>query len=94
MRLLATTLILVFAIIVTLGLAISLQEVFGINIGSVLNLQGQKIINVGAPTVAGDAATWDFVNSVAGTLQTRVTGACGAGQVIYTVNPDGSVLCQ
>lgn len=43
--------------LITLGLAISLQGVFGINIGSVLNLQGNKITNVGAPTAAGDVAT-------------------------------------
>ena len=55
---------------ITLGLAVSLQGVFGLNITGILtgplNLGTNKIINVGAPTGPGDVATWDFVNSAAG----------------------------
>ena len=54
----------VFAVIITLGFAVSLQGVFGVNIGSVLNLQGLKITNVGTPVNPGDAATKSYVDSV------------------------------
>ncbi len=82
------------AFLIVLGLAISLQSVFGINIGNVLNLQGFKITNVGTPTLAGDAATKGFVDSVAAALQTRVSGTCPAGQGIRVVNTDGTVACE
>jgi len=62
--------ILALVFFITLGLAVSLQEVFGINIAGVLtgplNLGNNKITNLGPPTAAGDAATWDFVNSMTG----------------------------
>ncbi len=84
----------VFIFVVTLVLTVGLQDVFGINIGNVLNLQGFKITNVGTPTLAGDAATKGFVDSVAAALQTRVSGTCPVGQIIRVINADGSVTCS
>ncbi len=60
----------VFAVIITLGLAISLQGVFGLNIAGILagplNLGTNKITNLGTPTLAGDATTKGYVDSAVG----------------------------
>ena len=90
------TTLLLLTFLITLGLAISLQGVLGVNIGSVLNMQNLKIINLGTPTAAGDAATKGFVDSVLNTTvyQARITGSCASGQIIRVVNGDGTVICQ
>ena len=91
-----TIFLVVLTFLTTLGLAISLQEVLGINIGSVLNLGGNKITNLGTPTAAGDAATRGYVDTVLNTtaFQARITGSCVPGQIIRVVNGDGTVACQ
>ena len=87
---------LILTFLITLGLAISLQSVFGINIGSSLNFSpaGNKITNVGPPVGAGDAATWDFVNTVASGKQNTITGSCPIGQGIRVVAANGTVTCE
>ena len=92
----ATLFLVVLTLLTTLGLAISLQGVLGINIGSVLNLGGNRITNLGTPLPGNpsDAATKGFVDSAASVLQTRVSGSCPLGQGIRTVNVDGTVACE
>ncbi|MBI1888423.1 MAG: hypothetical protein HYS15_00595 [Candidatus Spechtbacteria bacterium] len=87
--------LLIFVVFLT-GLAISLQGVFGINIGNILNLQGNKITNVGTPTVAGDAATKGLLDSTFNTInfQAKITGSCAVGKVIRVINQDGTVICE
>lgn len=66
----------------------------GATLGGILNLQGNRISNVGSPSVSGDVATKGFVDSQTSNLQTRISGSCPAGKVIRAVNPDGSVVCE
>ena len=90
-----TIFLVVFTSLITLGLAISLQSVFGIGIGSNLDFGGiRRIIGLPIPIGTGDAATWDFVNTVASGKQNTITGSCPIGQIIRVVNADGTVACQ
>ena len=66
----------------------------GTTLGGILNLQGNKITNVGSPSAAGDAATKGFVDSETSGLQTRVTGSCPVGQGVRAIAAGGSVTCQ
>ena len=89
------TTLLLLTFLTTLGLAISLQGVFGIGIGSNLDFGGiRRIIGLPTPTGAGDAATWDFVNTVASGKQNTIIGSCPIGQIIRVVNGNGTVACQ
>jgi len=72
----------------------SLGVTGGATFGGMLNLQGNKVTNVGVPTSAGDVATKGFVDSQTSGLQKRVTGSCSGGQVIRIINQDGSVVCE
>ena len=71
----------------------SLGVTGGASFGGILNLLGNKIINVGLPTSAGDVATKGFVDSQTSNLQKRITGSCPAGQIIRVINSDGTVEC-
>ena len=71
------------AVIITLGLAISLQSVFGLNIAGTLagplNLGGNRITNLGVPLPgnSSDAATKGYVDSAAGgPVSTGLYGIC------------------
>ena len=67
LRFQTTILFVTLTFLITLGLAVSLQEVFGINIGSDLNfaLTGKKITGLPVPVASSDAATRGYVDSVA-----------------------------
>jgi len=72
--------IIIGAFLTAFGLAISLQEVFGINIGSDLNfaLTGKKITGLPVPVASSDAATRGFVDSAtAGSGLGGLYGVCG-----------------
>lgn len=66
----------------------------GVTLGGILNLQNNKIVNVGSPSLAGDVATKGFVDSTISGFQNRITGSCPTGKIIRVVNQDGSVLCE
>ncbi len=72
----------------------SLGVAGGATFGGTLNLQGNKIINVGAPSLAGDVATKGFVDNQTSGLQKKVSGSCPSGQIIRVINADGSVSCE
>ena len=87
--------ILALVFFATLGLAISLQEVFGINIGSDLNfaLTGKKITGLPVPVASSDAATKGYVDSViagsdSGGLYGVCEGVCGcpAGSISVLIS--------
>lgn len=86
--------IFITGVFITLGLAISLQGVFGLNIAGVLtgplNLGGNKITNVGAPTAVGDAATKGFVDTAVSPLPGSLHGS---GR-IYTTQASCSGCCS
>ena len=66
----------------------------GASFGGIVDLGGNRIIKVGSPSASGDVATRGFVDSQTSGLQTRVSGVCSGGQIIRTINLDGSVVCE
>ena len=78
--------ILALVFFATLGLAISLQEVFGINIGSDLNfaLTGKKITGLPVPVASSDAATKGYADSeTAGSDSGGLYGVCACYNSTY-----------
>lgn len=71
------------------GLTIAGGASFGknVNIGGILNVNNQKIINVETPTDGKDAVNKDYVDSVA----TKVSGNFTTGQIIIA-NSDGDSI--
>jgi len=66
----------------------------GATFGGALNLQGNRITNVGSPSGAGDVATKGFVDNQTSGLQKKVSGSCPTGQGVRSIGSDGSVTCE